>query len=80
MHAHDSRPEEWSSGNRSEIVTWQTTKTDTSTFHSVQLVNPSSLVETKDQAEDTTTIIAMRSVRLRICRAPPIKFTSLLGT
>ncbi|THH29207.1 hypothetical protein EUX98_g4981, partial [Antrodiella citrinella] len=59
---------EWSSGNRSAIVTWKTTKTDTSTYHQVQLESPTPFTEVNDQAEDTTTYIAMRS-------GPSVSFT-----
>ncbi|THH15083.1 hypothetical protein EUX98_g9520 [Antrodiella citrinella] len=52
---------EWSSGNRSANVTWKSTKTDTSTYHQVKLQSPTPLTELADQAEDTTTYIAMRS-------------------
>ncbi|TCD59771.1 hypothetical protein EIP91_011516 [Steccherinum ochraceum] len=52
---------EWTSGNRSNNITWQATNTDTSTAYEYQLQTMSQFQEVKDQAEDVNMYIAMRS-------------------
>ncbi|TCD69631.1 hypothetical protein EIP91_006856 [Steccherinum ochraceum] len=52
---------EWVSGNRSEIMAWNTTQGSTSTFFQVNLNTPAQFQEKTDMAEDTVTHLAMRS-------------------
>jgi len=49
---------EWMSGNRSEIVTWNTTQTDVSSFHTIQLQTPTPFAENTNQAEDVVAYYA----------------------
>ncbi|TCD67966.1 hypothetical protein EIP91_011767 [Steccherinum ochraceum] len=59
---------EWVTGNRSETVSWNGTKTSSSTVYQAQLLDPTPFKEVKDQAEDATAYIGMRS-------GPGVSFT-----
>ncbi|KAJ3489051.1 hypothetical protein NLI96_g2424 [Meripilus lineatus] len=52
---------EWNSGNRSELVVWETHDTGSTRYHQVQLQQQQTLVEYKGQAEDVTLYFAMPS-------------------
>ncbi|GJE94471.1 hypothetical protein PsYK624_106410 [Phanerochaete sordida] len=49
---------EWVSGNRNDVMNWQTVPTDTILYHSVTLATPLAFSEITNQAEDTSTYFA----------------------
>ena len=55
---------EWLSGDRSALVDWSTTTTDSSVYHEIQLQTPMPMTEVKSQASDGTLYYSMSSVRI----------------
>ncbi len=52
-------------------MNWTGISTDAIFYHQIQLQNPSSLAETVDQADDTSTFYAMQLVSAKL-EIPPV--------
>ncbi|KAI0072439.1 hypothetical protein K474DRAFT_1667817 [Panus rudis PR-1116 ss-1] len=61
---------EWLSSDNTQLMTWNSTTTSTSTFHQINLQKPVRFQETGDQADDVALVLAMRnSLQLNLCAA-----------
>ena len=54
--------QEWTSGDRTQMMNWNTNATGTIIYHEIFLQSPLAFTETKDQAEDIYTYLATLQV------------------